>query len=749
MHGDLCDGNRNPLVGGDHTIIKRGIPMNSARFIIQSSSILYYALILFFWMGSAGLDIPISAATDDTGLSPREILLPELDIPGMPVTNGANVEEPVETGEPIGPGENPMEMVRVFVNFKAYPGEKEKKLVHLAGGKIRHAYRFQSTVSAEVPRAAIGHLKGLASVEDVEFVPEVYVTDTELDNSWGVKRIGAGTVHATNKGTGIRVAVIDTGIDYTHPDLSGQVKGGWDFVNNDSDPMDDYGHGTHVSGIIAAKDDDVGVVGVAPNANLYALKTINSTGSGFIDDVVEALEWCMNNGIQAVNMSFGGMTGSPFLETACDKAYQAGIVLVASAGNGGKTDGTGDTVCYPAKYDSVIAVAATDSSDIRAGFSSTGSAIEIAAPGDCIYSTYPFGVVYANRSGTSMAAPHVTGTVALMLAAGIPASNVRSVLQNTADDLGTPGRDPWYGYGLVDADEAVLAANPVPDNPPVVTISSPATGSQFVVGTSIFFTGSALDDKDGDISSKLAWNSNLQGALGNGSAISVALNEGSHTITAQVTDSGGHAVSQSITVIVKPLPDNPPVVTISSPVTGSQFVVGTAISFTGIAQDDKDGDISFKLAWKTNLQGSLGNGSTISVILNEGTHTITAQVTDSGGNTVNQSITVTVNPKPIQITVSVITDKSSYVDRQTVRVTHVIIGGNGVPVSGASVNSVMTTANGKKISKTGTTDASGRFSYTYRTFIRKDGAGTYKVDSAGSKTGLLPGAGSTAFSVVR
>jgi len=245
-------------------------------------------------------------------------------------------------------------------------------------------------------------------------------------------------------------------------------------VNSDDDPMDDNGHGTHVAGIIAAEHDDFGVVGVAPEAELYALKALDKTGSGYVSDVVAAIIWATDpnkdgntdDRMDVINMSLGGAYNSWLLDAACLLAYyQDKLILVAAAGNSGNPPGKGDNVGYPAAYDSVIAVAATDQSDERARWSSTGPDVELAAPGVSIYSTYIGG--YATLSGTSMASPHVAGVAALVIASGISdAMGVRTKLQETADDLGATGWDSKYGYGLVNAAEAVGASSGTPEPPP-------------------------------------------------------------------------------------------------------------------------------------------------------------------------------------------------------------------------------------------------------------------------------------------
>lgn len=359
----------------------------------------------------------------------------------------------------IAQGSGPPEMVQVLIGFDRQPGSAEEGIVRGAGGNIKYTYHLVPAIAASVPQAAIDGLLRNPKVTTVEADITVYAIDTEMDNTWGVKRIGAGTVHSGgNLGTGAKVAVIDTGVDYNHLDLAANYAGGYDFVNKDSNPIDDHGHGTHVAGTVAALKNGDGVVGVAPEAAIYALKVLAADGSGKYSDVIAAVEWSVDNGIQVTNNSYGS-SGDPgtLVKAAFDKAYAAGVLHVAAAGNSGNPPGKGDNVIYPARWASVIAVAATDQSDKRANWSSTGPDVELAAPGVNIKSTL-LGGDYGNMSGTSMASPHVAGTAALIIATGITKNtDVRQKLADTADDLGTAGRDPHYGYGLVNAAKAAPA----------------------------------------------------------------------------------------------------------------------------------------------------------------------------------------------------------------------------------------------------------------------------------------------------
>lgn len=359
------------------------------------------------------------------------------------------------------------ERVDVIVGFSERP---DTALLKSHGATIKHSYHVVPAIAASLPQQAVEALEKNPRVAYVE--PDIRVQALALGDTlpWGVDRIDAEVVHQYNNGSGARVAVLDTGIDYTHPDLDDNYADGYDFANGDADPYDDNGHGTHVAGVIAAENDGAGVVGVAPSASLYALKVLDAGGSGTISSVVAGIEWAVDNDVQVISMSLGADSDSTTLRQACDAAYSNGIVLVAAAGNDGNPPGKGDNVDYPARYDSVIAVSATDSADERPRWSSTGPAVELAAPGVDILSTYPGG--YATMSGTSMATPHVAGVAALVIAGGVSPGEARQALQETADDLGPDGWDAKYGYGLVDADEA--ARQPTHDVA-VLDISAPST----------------------------------------------------------------------------------------------------------------------------------------------------------------------------------------------------------------------------------------------------------------------------------
>jgi subtilisin len=265
------------------------------------------------------------------------------------------------------------------------------------------------------------------------------------DIPWGVERIGAPVAWRRTRGEGVKIAILDTGVDASHPDLKPNIKQRVNLKFPGYPAGDGNGHGTHVAGIIAAAYNNLGVIGVAPQAEIYAIKILDRWGRGYISDIIAGLEWAVKNKMYIVNMSLGSRTQSLALKRAVEVALREGILLVASAGNGGKEG----EVLYPARYPGVIAVTATTKQDTLAEFSSRGPEVTVAAPGENILSTYPGGR-YQVMSGTSMAAPHVSGVLALIFAANpkLKATEARAILEKTARKLSHLSPEE-QGAGLV------------------------------------------------------------------------------------------------------------------------------------------------------------------------------------------------------------------------------------------------------------------------------------------------------------
>lgn len=265
---------------------------------------------------------------------------------------------------------------------------------------------------------------------------------------WGVSRIGAPKVWPSFRGRAVRVAVLDTGIS-PHPDL--RVSGRFNTVEGTPN-TDQNGHGTHVAGTIAALNNRFGVIGVAPRARLYAVKAFGAGGTGFTSDIIEGLDWCIRNRMDVINMSFGMPDENQTIKELIRLAARRGIVLVASAGNSGPNT---TQIDFPARLPQVIAVAASTESNGIADFSNRGPGIGVAAPGVNVCSTIP-GRAYDRLSGTSMAAPHVSGSAALLLSKNRRLSNtrLRQALRSTAKRL--PGfSSNAQGAGLVQVQAAI------------------------------------------------------------------------------------------------------------------------------------------------------------------------------------------------------------------------------------------------------------------------------------------------------
>ncbi len=276
-------------------------------------------------------------------------------------------------------------------------------------------------------------------------------SDELLGELWGMAKIKAPEAWAIADGSRVKVAVVDTGIDYNHPDFGGRVAKGYDFINNDADAMDDQSHGTHCAGTVGAGLGNGGVVGVAPNVELLAVKVLAANGSGSYSGVAAGITYAADQGSPIISMSLGGPAGSKVIEDAVKYAIGKGSLVVAAMGNDNS-----ERPSYPASAPGVMAVGATTIKDERSSFSNFGKHISVSAPGTNIMSTMPNGKFRA-LSGTSMATPHVAG-LAAMVKSKFPEMNadqIRKQIEATADDLGTAGFDKNFGAGRINALAAV------------------------------------------------------------------------------------------------------------------------------------------------------------------------------------------------------------------------------------------------------------------------------------------------------
>lgn len=309
-----------------------------------------------------------------------------------------------------------------------------------------------------------------------EYAARLIPNDSYFTYQWGLHNTGqsGGLVNAdinapeawyiTTGSTNVTLAVLDTGVSLSHPEFSGRLVAGWDFANNDSNPDDDHGHGTHVAGIAAATGNNArGIAGVSWRTRIMPVKVLNANGSGSHSMIINGIQFAANNGAHVINMSLGGTSYSQAMQDAINYAHNRGVLVVAAAGNCGGSNYSQNGCSYqnqtnyPAAMNRVLAVAATTRTDTRSSFSNQGSYVDIAAPGSDIYSTWP-GNSYKYQSGTSMAAPFVAGLATLIRArypSYTPAQVAQAIVHN-AVDLGSPGRDNAFGCGRINAQLSLL-----------------------------------------------------------------------------------------------------------------------------------------------------------------------------------------------------------------------------------------------------------------------------------------------------
>ncbi|MCB0071586.1 MAG: S8 family serine peptidase [Caldilineaceae bacterium] len=278
------------------------------------------------------------------------------------------------------------------------------------------------------------------------------------------------------------IAVVDGGVDLDHPDLAGKIISGHDYVNNDDVPQDDYGHGTHVTGIAAARGNNgVGVAGVCQGCQVLAIKVLDNANRGYYSWIAAGIIDAVDAGAQVINLSLGGASTSETLHAAVRYAADHDVTVVSAMMNQGN-----ETLYYPAAFTETIAVGATTSTDVRAGYSNTGDHIDLVAPGSSIMSTL-WDDDYGSWSGTSMAVPHVAGTVGLMLSVnpGLTPEEIRTLLRGAADPIAGDGFSPAYGYGRLNAGETVRRAHPDrPTATPSPTPTSTPTATNTPTATS-------------------------------------------------------------------------------------------------------------------------------------------------------------------------------------------------------------------------------------------------------------------------
>ncbi|MES2155916.1 MAG: PKD domain-containing protein [bacterium] len=410
-------------------------------------------------------------------------------------------------------------------------------------------------------RTAVSGLTTIAYVEDNGLMSALVTpNDAQYSSQYGPGMMGFPTAwgQAGYGSSSTIVALVDSGILKTHQDLTGsRMMQGHDYVNNDSDPNDDCGHGTHTSGTVGATTNNgLGVAGMS-QARILHMKALAATGgilsvqcSGSNSNIAQAIIDATDQGAKVISMSIGGPSSDSTTLNAVNYAWNHGVTLVAAAGN----DGAANSVEYPGAYPNVIAVSALDSNKVLASYSSYGPQVSIAGPGTNVLSTYNDGG-YSTLSGTSMATPHVAGALALALSCAPSTTNaaLRTALQNTAEDLGPAGKDNQYGYGLARAD--LLVAN-LCTGGGATNHAPTASFSYSTAALAVSVDGTGSTDSDGDALT-YAWTFGDGAAATGATASHTYASAGSYSVTLTVSDGKGgtNAVSQSVTVTASGDPD--------------------------------------------------------------------------------------------------------------------------------------------------------------------------------------------------
>jgi len=542
---------------------------------------------------------------------------------------------------------------RLLVASRAgLPGAELAKMLKPHGGVAKrigqsdlHIVQLPAGVSETAVLAQLSHNPHLKFAELDRRVNSTLVSnDTYLGSEWHLTKINAGAAWDQSQGNSVTIAILDSGVLPTHPDLS-QVPG-WNFVDNNSNTSDVFGHGTAVAGAAAAiTNNGAGVAGVAGAAKIMPIRVSDSTGYAYYSTIASGVTYAADHGARVANASFSGVYASAAVQSAAQYLKSKGGLMVVSAGNSAANDGSPATT-------SMIPVSATDSNDLLASFSSFGSYVALAAPGVGIWTTSADGT-YRAASGTSFSAPITAGVIALMMATKptLSSSQVESLLYSTALDLGTAGRDIYFGYGRVNAVAAVSAAAAAvaaDTQAPTVAIAAPLGG---VSVSGLVAVDVSASDNVGVSKVELRVNGNTVATDLVGpfqfSWDSTTVVNGTANLVAVAYDAAGN--TKSSTTVALNVANNvvadttPPAVAIVNPGNGSK-VTGTVS--VGVSASDNAGAAGLKQS--LYLDGMLvasGTGSSLSYSWNTrkasaGTHTLQAVAQDAAGNKTSTSVSV-------------------------------------------------------------------------------------------------------------
>lgn len=554
------------------------------------------------------------------------------------------VEIPVSSGAVVGWAKG-----RLLVAPRAGLSDAEfEKILKTHNVVPRGHFRQINTYVLELP-AGVSELaamkllrknRNLKYVElDMAMAPAATVNDPSFSSSWALPKIQAPAAWDVTNGSGVTIAILDTGVDGTHPDLAANMVPGWNVYDNNADTSDVHGHGTSVSGAAAmAGNNGAGSAGVAWGARIMPVRIAAPDGYAYYSTIAQGINWAADNGAKVVNISYG-VSGSSAVQSAAQYLRNKGGVVVVAGGNSGVLENT-------AASDSLLSVSATDSNDARTSWSTYGDFIDLAAPGLSIYAPTRGGG-YANVSGTSFASPITAATVALMMSANstLSPADIDNILKSTAVDLGTAGFDQYYGTGRIDAARAVAAARNVvaaDTQSPVISITSPTGGKVTaivpvdvnysdnvgVTRAELYVNGSkVITDDVGPFA--FAWDT-------------AAYADGAYTLTAKAYDAAGN-VGTSPSVAVTIGNDTIAPVVSSFNLTNGMTVSPTWQTVSASATDNQSvAKISLTIDGK---EVAIAYGSSISYSWNtrkvaRGAHSVTVRAWDTAGNTTSKTVTV-------------------------------------------------------------------------------------------------------------
>lgn len=505
------------------------------------------------------------------------------------------------------------------------------------------------------PQSMANIKKALAKNPHVKFVENNFTAeggsvpnDPTYVSQWHLPKISAPQGWDISTGSATTdIAIIDSGIDPTHPDLASKLIPGYNFLNGTTDTHDVLGHGTAVAGTAAAiSNNGKGVAGVAWQSSIMPLVVLDATDYASYSNIANAIIYAADHGVRIINVSIGGASASSTLQNAVNYAWNKGALVFASAMNNGTT-----TPYYPAACTNAIAVAATDSADNRSSFSNYGTWITIAAPGSYIYTTNNGGG-YGAWNGTSFSSPIAAGLAALILSVNPMLTNqqVKDIIIQNVDDLGTAGFDQNFGYGRINVAKSLQAAQayvmPSDTIPPTVAIASPANGTTLKGAVTVNVTAS---DNVGITKVEMYLNGTLIGTDMTAPFAfywdTTTTADGNYQLEARAYDAAGNMSSTSAAVVVLNAVDTvPPIVSIQSPVNGTSIASVSTVTVKASATDNVS-----VTRMELYIDGSLKSSASSSALsynwnvkkLTAGTHAIKVKAFDAAGNVAETVTNVT------------------------------------------------------------------------------------------------------------